>query len=134
MKPNWRRPKVLDSATVSVPTPSGTLHLTFGYSKRGHILVEIIAKIGKAGSYAATQLDILSRLISILLQTSISRKKLIKKIKKSLVDIPTEVPFEHDSEQFCGVEDYLFKRICEELETKELRDEIEKEGEGVVGG
>ena len=131
MNPNWRRPKVLDSATVSVSSPTGTLHLTFGYDNGS--LVEVIGKIGRAGSYVATQLDLLSRLLSILLQSPISRKKLIKKIRKSMIDIPTEVPFEHDGEKFCGIEDYMFKRICEELETKELRDEVEKEGEGVAG-
>jgi len=123
MDANWKRPKTLEGATVSIPTPAGTMHLTFNYDKNS--LVEIMGKIGKSGSYAARRLSIVCTLISILLQTPISRKKLIKKIRKSLVNIPDELPFEHGGEKFEGYEDYIFKRVCEEIETKELQDELQ---------
>ena len=122
MKPDWKRPKTLEGATISIPTPAGTLHLTFNYDKE--TLVEVMGKIGKSGSYMATQLSILCLMLSIMLQTPISRKKLVKKIRKSLIDIPGEMPFEHEGEKFNGYEDYIFKRVCEEIETKELREEL----------
>ena len=127
MKPNWKRPKTLDSVTISIPTargdtPMGTLHLTFGYYKNS--LVEVIGKIGKSGSLAATNLDILCRLLSCYLQTNTSRKKLIKKLKKNLWDIKGELPFTYENEKFEGYEDFIFKRICEEIESRELQKEL----------
>jgi hypothetical protein len=123
MDANWKRPKTLEGATISVPTPAGTLHLTFNYDK--NTLVEVMGKIGRCGSYAATQLSILCILLSIVLQSPLSRKKIVKKIRKGLVDIKGELPFEHEGEKFEGYEDYIFKRVCQEIETAELQKEID---------
>lgn len=122
MDASWKRPKTLEGVTKSITTPAGTLHLTFNYDGG---LVEVIGHIGKAGSFLSKNIDILCRLLSIALQTPISRVKLIKKIKKSLYDIPTEMPFEWEGKKYEGIEDFIFKTIVKELESKELKEELE---------
>ena len=122
MEQNWTRPKVLEGVTKSIKTPAGTLHLTFNYDGG---LVELIGHIGKEGSLFAKQIDITCRMLSIALQTPISRIKLIKKIKKNLLDIPMEdMSFEHEKETYQSVEDYIFKAVVKELEDKELQAEL----------
>ena len=122
MYANWRRPKVLDGVTKSIKTPAGTLHLTFNYDGG---LVEIIGHIGKEGSYLSKQIDIICRLISVTLQTPLSRVKLVKKLKKNLLDIPMDdMQFEFEGVKYASIEDYIFKAVVKELEEKELQEEL----------
>jgi hypothetical protein len=122
MEANWKRAKVLEGVTTHITTPQGTLHLTFNYD--GYSLVEVIAHLGKAGTYAAKQLDMICRMLSIVLQSPLSRVKIVKKIKKSLFDMNMEMPFEWEGKNYEGVEDYIFKAVVHEIETKELKEEM----------
>ena len=124
MNADWKRPKILEGVTRSVKTPIGTLHLTYNYDGG---LVELIGHIGKEGSMMAKHIDIICRLMSIILQSPLSRVKLIKKIKKNLHNIPMDdMSFEHEGEKYESIEDYIFKATTKELEEKELREELEK--------
>ena len=122
MEANWKRPKTLEGVTSHITTPQGTLHITFNYDANS--LVEVIGHLGKSGSYACKQLDMLCRMLSIVLQTPLSRVKIVKKIKKSLFDMNMEMPFEWEGKKYEGIEDYIFKSVVKEIETKEMQEEL----------
>lgn len=115
---DWKRPKILDSLTQEIHTPAGTLFLTLCYDDRR--LIELHGIIGKQGTYASLQLDIICRLISIILQTRLSRAKIMRKIKNNFYTIKWELPFEFEKKKYSGYEDYLFKLIVNEIRAKKL--------------
>lgn len=116
--PDYKRPKELKSLTVSLDTPTGKVYITFCYDDKR--LVELHGILGKGGNYASMQLETICRLISIILQAKLSRAKIMKKIKKNFYDMKWETPFTYENKSYTGYEDFLFKALVCELNTKKL--------------
>jgi hypothetical protein len=119
MEAGWRRPKTLPSKTHRIPTTEeGTLHLTLAYEDDTYKkLVEVRATIGKAGSYANTITDTCCKLISIVIQSPLSREKICKKFKKQFVDMASGIaPFEYEGKKYTCVIDVIIKMVIGELE------------------
>ena len=114
---DYKRPKTLDSFTINnIPSQAGNLNLTMCYDNKR--LVEVFGEIGKAGSYASIQLTVLCRLLSIILQSKLSRTKIMKKIRLGFFDIDWGLPFEYEKKEYTGHEDFIFKTITKEIATK----------------
>ena len=79
----YARPKEIESKTEAIKLECGTLHLTFGYQEEveGKV-VEIRAVIGKSGVCGNILLDSYAKAMSMLLQSPMSRYKIVEKIKK----------------------------------------------------
>lgn len=118
MDVDWKRPKVLPSKTLHIPTQEGNLHLTLAYEEDNFKkLVEVRATIGKAGSYANTLIDTCCKLISIIIQSPLSREKICKKFKKQFVDMASGLdPFEYEGKKYTCVIDVIIKLVINELE------------------
>jgi len=84
----YKRPKEIQSKTENIKLECGTLNLIFGYQEEveGKI-IEVRALIGKSGICGAVLLDSFTKALSMLLQSSMPRYKIVKKIKKQYVGV-----------------------------------------------
>lgn len=85
---------VLEGATYKIHTPCGNMYITVNRDGNGRI-VEIFAKLGKAGGCPTCQVDAQARLISIALQEGVNIERLIRqlignKCSMSGVELPDE--------------------------------------------
>ena len=82
---DWKRGKEIPSSTHRIETAGcGTAHITLGYEELENTrrLIEVRVLIGKnGGSCGNILLDTIAKLISVYLQSSEPRYKVIKKLK-----------------------------------------------------
>lgn len=115
MEVKWKRPDVLPSETIKVKTNEGTLYLTFVYEDKK--LVEIRGSIGKAGSFSNRGIDNDCKFISIILQSQMSRDKIIKKFNKQFAEMPSGIdPFEFEGRKYTCCTDLIVKYVITVLE------------------
>ena len=123
MQPNFKRPKVLYGSTPEVITPCGKLYLTFNYiDEEKEKLVEVRGHFGKAGTCSLLGLDSICKLISILLQSPLSRKKIISKIRKGWISTDKKErvtcgnPYEYNGVKYQSCIEMLMSLVVDELE------------------
>lgn len=73
------RPGLIEGFTQKILTPCGNIYITLN-SQEGK-LIELFANLGKAGTCAKAQNEVIGRLISALVKTDTDIKKIIKTIK-----------------------------------------------------
>ena len=120
MEPGWKRPKTIPSKTEHITTNCGTLHLTIGYDNDK--IVEVKGMIGKNGTCANSQLDMICKLISMYLQSPEPRYKICKKFRKQFTyegdnkDLGCgQDKFWHEKKEYFGCGDYISQRVISEL-------------------
>lgn len=69
---------VLEGKTYRIQTPCGAMYVTV--NKYDSKIVEVFAKLGKAGGCPTCQIDVQARLISIALQNGVNIEKIIKQL------------------------------------------------------
>jgi len=119
---DFKRPKVLYGSTPEVETPCGKLYLTFNHIDEDKTkLVEVRGHFGKAGTCSLLGLDAICKLTSILLQSPLSRKKIIKKLRKQFLStdkkerITCGNPFEYAGKEYQSCGELLFSLVVDEL-------------------
>ena len=86
MTNDWKRPKTIPSVTEQIKMPScGNLHLTLGWEEDGGRLIEVQAVIGRSGTCPCVLLNTTAKLMSMLLQSSEPRFKIVEKFKKQFL-------------------------------------------------
>lgn len=73
------RPPKVSGATYKLKTGCGSLYITVNYDKYG--LLEVFARMGKAGGCFSAQSDAITRIISLALQNDVEPEKIIEKLR-----------------------------------------------------
>ncbi len=85
-----KRPLTTCGKTIRIETGCGHLYVTINEDQYG--LVELFATIGKAGGCASSQIEAISRLISLALRSHIDPYSIIKQLKGIRCPNPTIYP------------------------------------------
>lgn len=72
------RPRILKGTTIKLRTGCGNIYITVNKSEDGPF--EVFSQLGKAGGCAASQLEAISRLISLALRSGVDVGSLIKQL------------------------------------------------------
>jgi len=77
---NGTRPKVLPGVTYKIGTDCGSLYIVINADENKKP-IEVFARMGKTGGCVASQIEGLSRLISVALQNGVEATELIHHLK-----------------------------------------------------
>ncbi|MEM3504616.1 MAG: TSCPD domain-containing protein [Archaeoglobaceae archaeon] len=111
MKPR-RRPRVVPGLTVEVKTGCGTITVTINYDEQG--IVDVFARFGKTGSCGASQLEAISRLLSLAFRCGIDSDEILKSLK----GIRCCSPFFNNGTQILSCADAIAKVLEQFLGTE----------------
>jgi ribonucleoside-diphosphate reductase alpha chain len=95
-----KRPLTTIGKTIKIETGCGHLYVTINEDEFG--LVELFATIGKAGGCASSQIEAISRLISLALRSHIDPYSIIKQLKGIRCPNPTIFPSENGKTLSCA--------------------------------
>jgi len=124
--PNWKRPFVLEGNTIGIKTNCGTLHLIMNYDKdeKEGKLIEVIASIGKGGIACNSNILAITRLISIILQSPLSRVKIVDKLTKQFIFNPKKPEdiyncgqgkFKYENKEYSWCGECIIDKVIAEL-------------------
>ncbi len=119
------RPKITQGATIKMKTGCGNLYVTVNEDEKG--LVEVFSQLGKTGGCAASQLEAISRLISLALRSGIKIEAILKQIE----GIRCPNPSWDSGEMLLSCADSIAKAIKRYLKLKGVK--LYHEEEGVAG-
>jgi len=109
------RPSVTRGKTIRMETGCGHLYVTINEDDDG--LVELFATMGKAGGCAASQIEAISRLISLSLRANINPDSIIKQLKG--IRCPNPSPILKEGKRNFSCADSIAKALEIYLEDKE---------------
>jgi len=117
MAENWKREKEIPSKTelIDLETPAcGNMHLTFCWQDDS--LIEVRAVIGKSGVCGNIMLDTIAKLMSMYLQSSEPKYKIVKKFRKQFLPDTkgNQITCGHGKGKSCIEE--IAERVVKELE------------------
>lgn len=95
-----KRPLTTTGKTIRIETGCGHLYVTINEDEYG--LVELFATMGKAGGCASSQIEAISRLISLALRSHIDPNSMIKQLKGIRCPNPTIYPSENGKTLSCS--------------------------------
>ncbi|MFN3411723.1 MAG: vitamin B12-dependent ribonucleotide reductase [Exilispira sp.] len=95
-----KRPLTTVGKTIRIETGCGHLYVTINEDEYG--LVELFATMGKAGGCASSQIEAISRLISLALRSHIDPNSIIKQLKGIRCPNPTIYPSENGKTLSCS--------------------------------
>jgi len=121
------RPKVTRGTTWKMNTGCGNLYVTINEDEYG--LCEVFSQMGKTGGCAASQLEAISRLISLALRSGIE----IEAILKQLRGIRCPFPSWDEGEQILSCADAIAKAIMRYLSQRQGIRFLPSDLEGMVG-
>ena len=82
------RPKAVDSITRKVTTGCGSMYVTLGFTEGG--MLEVFASLGKSGGCALSQLEGLTRCITLGLRHGIPVYEYVEELKD--IKCPSQIP------------------------------------------
>ena len=107
------RPVVIKGSTTRYETGCGHIYITLNYV--GGKLFEVFAKLGKSGGCAMSQLEALTRLVTLALRYDIPPEEIIKQL--SQLKCPS--PGLEDGEQIFSCADAIAKVLSKKETTLE---------------
>ena len=114
------RPDTLEGKTLKAKTDCGSFFLTL--NKLDGELFEVRAELGKGGNCVKNLLHLVAVLYSVLLQSDIDKKELIKIINKHCNGVACGNSFPIDGTMYKSCVDWAAQQIL-----KELKDEKREE-------
>jgi ribonucleoside-diphosphate reductase alpha chain len=106
------RPEVLNGYTSRIPTPCGSLYLTL--NENNDKLCEIRATLGKCGSCMNIMLQTIALLISVMLQSNISREKIQKTLENQFEGGCGNI-IRYKGEEYNSCIDYIIRKVLEDM-------------------
>lgn len=116
MTPEYSRPEVLDGYTLKMPTPCGSLYLTLNEDKEK--LREVRMRIGKAGNCQRLLFETIAILISVLLQSNISRETIRKALHNQFESNCGNDKIRYKGEEYHSCIDYVVTKIFEDMASR----------------
>jgi ribonucleoside-diphosphate reductase alpha chain len=118
------RPEVLEGYTIRLKTPCGPFFVTLNECENK--LYEIQMSIGKSGTCQNLLFRTIALLISVLLQSGISKENIAKALSHQMEGNCGNNKIWNEGEAYHSCIDYTFKKIVEDMAN---RGEIEEEKE-----
>ena len=121
----FKRPEVLEGYTQKLETPCGDLYLTLNELERK--LYEVRVTMGKSGTCMNIMQQTIALLLSVMLQSGISKEKIHKVLLNQFEGNCGNGTF-YKGERYHSCIDFMIKRILEDLASRgEIKIEEEKE-------
>jgi ribonucleoside-diphosphate reductase alpha chain len=124
MNDKFTRPEVLEGYTIRLKTPCGSLFTTFNECENK--LSEVMMTLGRSGTCQNLLFRTISLLMSVLLQSGISKEKVAKALTKQMEGNCGSNKIWCDGEEYHSCIDFVFKKVLEDMAS---RGEIEEEKE-----
>ena len=109
------RPQKLQGSTYSMKTGCGMLYITINDDQEG--MFELFSSLGKSGGCASSQIESISRLISLSLRSGVDPKQIIKQ----LIGISCHQFIKAEENSVMSCADAIAKIIKLHLEQKEVQ-------------
>jgi len=107
------RPDELSGKTIKIRTECGSLFLTLNQHEGE--LYEIDITLGKSGNCVRGLFNLISRLISLKLQSEMSPKDMRKFVNKHFTGVTCGSPIVRKGNSYTSCIDFVGKKIVEEL-------------------
>jgi ribonucleoside-diphosphate reductase alpha chain len=117
-----KRPKVTTGDTTKISTGCGNIYVTVNRDEEG--ICEVFSTLGKTGGCASSQLEGLSRLISMALRSNVSIETLIDELKGIRCPSPMNVGTDFEA---LSCADVIATVLAEHIGIK-IKKEKEKHG------
>ena len=111
----FTRPEVLHGYTPKIPTPCGSLYLTL--NEFDGKLCEVRATMGKSGSCYNIMFQTITLLISVMLQSGISRNKIQKTLEHQFEGSCGNI-IRYRGEKYHSCIDYIVTKILEDMASR----------------
>lgn len=109
------RNEVLEGTTEKLPTPCGSFFLTL--NEQNGQLFEVCMRLGKQGNCSRALLNLISVLLSVILQSDLSRKEIGNILMKHMeTNCGNRIYFKGKEYHSCV--DYAIQRMLEELASR----------------
>ncbi len=109
----FERPEVLEGYTTKIPTPCGTFYLTL--NEYDNKLCEVRMRIGKSGNCQRLLFETISILLSVLLQSNISKEKIQKILYHQFGSNCGNNKIRYKGEEYHSCIDYVITKIFEDM-------------------
>lgn len=109
----WKRPETLEGHTIRLKTPCGSMFMTINECEEK--VCEIMLNLGKSGTCQNLLFRTISLLVSVMLQSGISKDKIYKALDKQMEGNCGNGRIYSDGIEYHSCIDFIFKRIIEEL-------------------
>ena len=113
---DWKRPDTLEGVTTRLRTPCGSMFVTMNECENK--LCEIMLTLGKSGTCQNLLFRTISLLVSVMLQSGISREKIVKLLSHQMEGNCGNGKIYFQGTEYRSCIDFVFRRIIEEFASR----------------